>query len=425
MSNFIDLFAGIGGFRRGMEMNSFKCVMSCEINDSARQSYAAIHGENYDDILLDVTDLNKIENKLKGIDVELVCGGFPCQPFSRSGKREGFKDKNKGSLFFSTMDIVNHLKPKTVLLENVKGLLSIGEVVITPDDEPNIEVDKGSTFKDILIELNESGYNVEWQVINSAHFCSQKRERVFIHAEKKSDNFKAVFPLPTIDVQIIDLSISDNLLSFIELLKEAKGPDENPLIDVKSLIRKYKLCDGKLLDEYQKEFVYGKVHPFNNWGIMINGDIYTTKINHRLPRVFEYTLSDLLLPDAFIEKNYYCDILSDVEVDKQRIAKGPKVWKTGNKMGRMSFPDKKDRPSRTLTAGSTGRELMVIECFINGEKKYRKLTALECLRLQGFADEDYKKMIEAGVSNNQIKKQAGNAVTVNVINEIGNRLRRE
>lgn len=425
MHNFIDLFAGIGGFRRGMEMNNLNCVLSCELNESARMSYSAIHDEVFDEILLDVNKIDEIKTRLEHTNVDLVCGGFPCQPFSRSGKREGFKDKNKGSLFFSTMEIVNFIKPQAIVLENVKGLLSIGEVIVTDDDKPNIEVDKGSTFKDILAELNSSGYNVEWQVINSAHFCSQKRERVFIHAQLKGKIFNSIFPLPSLEPQTIDTEEYSAIEEYFELLSSTCGPDGDKLVESRIPIKKYMLNENKLLNHDGTVYIYGKVHPFNNWGIMIDGEIHTVKINHRLPRKSKYILSDVLLPDKVIEKQYMNEILSAKDEEKQRYAKSPKVWKTGNKMGRMAFPDRKDKPSRTLTAGSTGRELMIIEAVINDEKKYRKLTAIECLRLQGFSDKDYEKMIAAGVSPNQIKRQAGNAVTVNVINEIAKRLRRE
>ncbi|MCT4631360.1 MAG: DNA cytosine methyltransferase [Firmicutes bacterium] len=425
MKNFIDLFAGIGGFRRGMEMNDLECVLSCELNESARLSYSVIHNEKFDDILLDVNNFDKIKKRLSNVKVDIICGGFPCQPFSRSGKREGFKDKNKGSLFFSTMKIVNFLKPQTIILENVKGLLSIGEVIATEDDEPNIEVDKGSTFKDILFELDNAGYNVEWQVINSAHFCSQKRERVFIHAELKSNIFKSIFPLPSMKPSLIKVSSKVAIKDFINELLIGTGPNGDSLVSKSDTLKVYKLNDRQMYYEDGSNFIYSRVHPFNNWGIMINSTIYTTKINHKLPDKYEYKLSDILLSDDEIAKKYSSEILSNEDVEKQKHSKSAKVWKTGNKMGRMSFPDRIDKPSRTLTAQATGRELMVIEYIHNGKRKYRKLTDLEYLRLQGFNDCDYKKMVEAGVSKNQIKKQAGNAVTVNVINEIGRRLRKE
>lgn len=89
----------------------------------------------------------------------------------------------------------------------------------------------------------------------------------------------------------------------------------------------------------------------------------------------------------------------------------------------MAFPDSLDKPSRTLTANSSGREMMVIDHENNGKKQFRKLTSLEYWKLQGFSKEDYYKAVNAGVSDTQLKKQAGNAVTVNVIKAIGERLK--
>jgi len=422
---YVDLFAGIGGFRRGLDYNGFECILSCEKNDKARISYSAIHDENYNDIIVDVNNLDEVIRKVGENNVELVCGGFPCQPFSRSGKREGFKDKNKGSLFFSTLDIIENLKPNVVLLENVKGLLSVGEVITTPENEPNVEVDKGSTFKDILFELSQLGYNVEWQVINSAHFSSQKRERVFIHAEKISKTFKSIFPLPTVKNVTIDVIKENGVVDYLLHLSKLKGPNDENLIKSINDVNKFYIVNGVLLNEDKSKYKFQKNTPFQNWGIMVDDIIYTTRVNHTIPKPAEYLLSDILLSDKDIEVNYHYEILSNDDVEKQVIAKGPKTWRTGNKMGRMSFPDKKDKPSRTLTAGSTGRELMVIEHKLEGRTKYRKLTALEYLRLQGFEDADYIKMSKAHVSVNQIKKQAGNAVTVDVIREIGKRLKEE
>lgn len=160
---FFDMFAGIGGFRSGLEaVGGFECIGHCEIDKYANQAYNAIYepkGELY------FEDARKIDpNELPDIDV--ICGGFPCQSFSIAGLRRGFKDDARGTLFFEIARIAAVKRPMFLLLENVPGLLSH---------------DKGRTFATILGTLDELGYDVAWQVLNSKNFgVPQSRKRVYI-----------------------------------------------------------------------------------------------------------------------------------------------------------------------------------------------------------------------------------------------------
>ena len=162
MIRYLDMFAGIGGFRSALErVGSFKCVAYCEIDKYAKKAYEAMYdteGELY------FHDARKIiPEELP--DIDLICGGFPCQSFSQAGKRRGFDDI-RGTLFFEIVRIATVKKPKYLLLENVPGLLSH---------------DSGRTFATILSSLDELGYDVAWQVLNSAdHQVPQSRKRVFI-----------------------------------------------------------------------------------------------------------------------------------------------------------------------------------------------------------------------------------------------------
>ena len=162
MIKYFDIFAGIGGFRSGLEKaGGFECVGYCEIDRYAKKAYETMYdteGEVYYD------DARKINpNELP--DFDLICGGFPCQSFSIAGKRGGFDDA-RGTLFFEIARIAAVKKPKYLLLENVPGLLSH---------------DSGRTFATILGALDELGYDVAWQVLNSANFhVAQSRKRVFI-----------------------------------------------------------------------------------------------------------------------------------------------------------------------------------------------------------------------------------------------------
>jgi len=400
---FIDLFAGIGGFRKGMEAHGHKCVLSCEIDNNARKSYSAIHNEKLD-FPKDVTKL--VENNQLPKSYDVLCAGFPCQPFSRAGRREGFNSNKNGNLFFSVMDIIDNSEPKIVFLENVKGLLTSGIIEEPQNVDPSakikpkyIEVEKGNTFKIILEYLHSHGYDVQWQLINSAHFIAHKRERVYIVATKRAESFNQIFPIHT-DKQIL----KTNDISFDKMLSDS----QYDFIEKENFL--FKLDKkGDLIDlSTKKKFIFSKTTPWKNFGMMINGNILTTKVKHE-PSVI-HKLENYLQKEK-IDPKY---ILSKEEEEKQIYAKSPKTWKSGNKMGKMAFPDPINKPSRTLTANSSGREMMVIA---HG-KKYRKLTPKEYYLLQGFTEEDYNKVVDAKVSESQIKKQAGNAVTVTTIEQI-------
>ena len=159
---YFDMFAGIGGFRSGLEaIGGFECVGYCEIDKYAKQAYEAIYdtgGELYFD------DERKIVPEQLP-DFDLLVGGFPCQSFSIAGARKGFDD-TRGTLFFEIARIAAVKKPKYLYLENVPGLLNH---------------DKGRTFETIIHTLDELGYDVCWQVLNSKNFgVPQSRNRVFI-----------------------------------------------------------------------------------------------------------------------------------------------------------------------------------------------------------------------------------------------------
>lgn len=159
--NFIDLFAGVGGIRLGFQGDSddTKCVYSSEWDKYAQKTYQANFGD------LPAGDITQVDAaSIPSFDVLLA--GFPCQPFSSIGKREGFANKTQGTLFFDVLRILKYHMPKAFLLENVPGLLTI---------------QKGETFKVIMGALKEAGYKVSYDVLNAANFgLAQSRKRVVI-----------------------------------------------------------------------------------------------------------------------------------------------------------------------------------------------------------------------------------------------------
>lgn len=155
---YIDLFCGIGGIRLGMDAQGFECVFSSDINTECQRTY----NENFDE--KPFGDITQIDEKSIP-DHDILCAGFPCQPFSISGKQKGFND-TRGTLFFDICRILNEKKPSVVFLENVKHL---------------VHHNGGKTLQTILDKLNDLGYSVSWRVLNGADYgVPQNRERIII-----------------------------------------------------------------------------------------------------------------------------------------------------------------------------------------------------------------------------------------------------
>ena len=212
---FIDLFAGIGGFRIAFQELNGKCVYSSEWNKYAKKTYDANFGE------VPFGDITKTDEK-KIPDHDILVGGFPCQPFSIAGvskknslgKKHGFLDETQGTLFFDISRIIKEKKPKAFLLENVKNLKSH---------------DKGNTFKVIEKTLRKLGYIVFSKVIDARHYVPQHRERIFIVGFSKehfSESIVFNFPEPPEEKQkfksILErkvdkkYTLTDNLWTYLQ-----------------------------------------------------------------------------------------------------------------------------------------------------------------------------------------------------------------
>lgn len=165
---FIDLFAGMGGFRLAMQSQGGKCIFSSEWNQYAQKTYMANFGD------MPFGDITKEETKSYIPEhFDVLCAGFPCQPFSIAGvskknslgRETGFKDKTQGTLFFDVADIISRHRPKAFYLENVKNLVSH---------------DRGRTFKVITETLEELDYSIHYEVLDGKSFVPQHRERIMI-----------------------------------------------------------------------------------------------------------------------------------------------------------------------------------------------------------------------------------------------------
>ena len=377
--NFLDLFAGIGGFRLGMELAGHKCIGYCEVDKFARMSYQAIHNTDGEIDYKDITEVTNEEfRKLKGT-VDVICGGFPCQAFSIAGNQLGFEDA-RGTLFYEIARAAEQIKPRYLFLENVRNLLSH---------------DKGKTFTRMLKILDELGYDAEWQVLNSKNFgVPQNRERVFIIAHLRGERTYRLFPIRGENEkfntngeinQVGNIGKSDNF---------GGNPQVTRVYDINGISPTLNTMQGggrepKILVKEATKQGYAVADV----GDSINFSHPNSK-THR-GRVGKNIANTLLTSDE------QCVVLP-------QIIQKPHGF---NKGGVHNI-------APTLTK-STYQE----NNFLKTEGvSIRKLTPRECWRLQGFPDWAFDKA-QAVNSNSQLYKQAGNSVTVNVIEEIAKRLK--
>lgn len=378
---FIDLFAGIGGFRFGMESAGHECVAFCEIDKFARASYKAIHNTEGEIELHDITTVTDDEIRNIG-HVDAICGGFPCQAFSIAGARRGFED-TRGTLFFEIARFASILKPKYLFLENVKGLLNH---------------DKGDTFEVILSALDELGYDVEWQVLNSKDFgVPQNRERVFIIGHLRGQRGRKIFPIGGEDEKSSAKRLGINILGNTKNPNGTAQGTRDIVHDPKGIVGTLTATDYKgpkqvaIPNEIKK---YGVLQPnFNQSGVVYETDGISPTIR--------------TMQGGGLESK-----IRVREATKQGYAEAS----VGDSVN-LSYPNSKTRRGRvgegianTLVTGDS--QGVVMPNF-----RIRKLTPKECWRLQGFPDWAFDKAQEVN-SNSQLYKQAGNSVTVNVIKEI-------
>ena len=375
---FLDLFAGIGGFRLGMEAAGHECVGFCEIDKFARESYKAIHDTKGEIELHDITAVS--DDTVRGIGhVDVICGGFPCQAFSIAGKRKGFED-TRGTLFFEIARFASILRPRLLFLENVKGLLNH---------------DGGDTFETIIAALDELGYDAEWQVLNSKNFgVPQNRERVFIIGHLRGECTRGVFPFGG------ESSKFDSEQPEIGIVGNTKNPNgtaqgtSSVVYDSKGLIgtlcaRDYKepkqIAIPVLTPERPEKRQNGR--RFKNDG----------------EPMFTLTSQDkhgIMIREATAQGYAEAEIGDSVNLAHPN---------SKTRRGRVG----KGQANTLLTGESQG--------VVTPDFRIRKLTPRECWRLQGFPDWAFDRAKEVN-SNSQLYKQAGNSVTVNVIEAIAREL---
>ena len=359
---FLDLFAGIGGFRLGLESAGHECVGFCEIDKFARKSYKAIRDTEGEIELHDITQVSDEDIRKIG-HVDIICGGFPCQAFSIAGKRGGFED-TRGTLFFEIARFASILKPKYIFCENVKGLLNH---------------DKGRTFKTIINTFDELGYDVEWQMLNSKDFgVPQNRERVYIVGHLRGERTRPVFPIfgkngTTNQANIKQIGNINNSTSF------GGNPQTGRVYDIEGI--------SPTLNTMQGGGREPKVMVIDDQGRR-NKKISPKNIVPTLRAQSHGNEPKVTIP-----------VLTPDRVNKRQ--NGRRFKNNGEPMFTLTAQDRHG----VMTEGL----------------KIRKLTPRECWRLQAFPDWAFDKAQEVN-SKTQLYKQAGNSVTVNVIAAIAKRL---
>ncbi|MGT2556464.1 DNA (cytosine-5-)-methyltransferase [Staphylococcus haemolyticus] len=419
---FIDICSGIGGFRSALEKHGHECMAFAEIDKFAKQSYKAIYDTENEEELDDITSVTDEHFRLYRGQVDIITGGFPCQAFSIAGNRRGFED-TRGTIFFHIARAIKEIQPSYVLLENVKGLLSH---------------DKGRTYGTIVQALDELGYFIEWGLFNSKYWgVPQNRERVYILVTRKDvwkepKLFNLVKQQTSVDTRLVDILEKDVDESYY--LSEEKTRKLTLNEDLSGRLNHYDYRD------------VDSVHSVNRVSPTLN----TMQGGDRQPKV----AVPVLTPDRvnkrqngrrFKENNKPMFTLTSQ--DRHGIAISENV----SQLKRKSFVSKKEFGrmgkqacetmnenieelkngttvnaynktidqtglSPTLTTRPEGFKTAILP--ITEDLRIRKLTPLECWRLQGFSDEQFYKAKNSGVSKSQLYKQAGNAVTVNVVDAI-------
>lgn len=408
----------------GMESASHKCIGFCEIDKFARASYKAIHDTKGEIELHDITAVS--DEFIRGIGrVDIICGGFPCQAFSIAGNRRGFED-TRGTLFFEIARFASILRPKYLFLENVKGLLNH---------------ENGITFETIISTLDELGYDVEWQVLNSKDFgVPQNRERVFIIGHFRGECTRRIFPLSGQSQSISNKSVvkignvnpSGNGMNgevyqadgLAPTLTTNKGEGQKIAIPVLTPDRTDKRQNGRRFKTDGEPMF--TLTAQDKHGILIAGKLPG---NHdQNSRVYD---TDGLAPTLstmqgggqepkIIQRGHGYNQGGVHEIAPTLTSNS---YHENNLVKIIDFYNKitKDEVG-TLTSSGGGSTVRAGSFGVTDGYRIRKLTPRECWRLQGFPDWAFDKAQKVN-SNSQLYKQAGNSVTVSVIAAIAKELK--
>lgn len=413
-----ELFAGVGGFRLGLEgwnnksassnykenfESPYEVVWSNQWEPSTKVQHASMVYEhrfgkeghsNQDIAMVDVSEIP---------DHDLLVGGFPCQDYSVATTLKNSKGLigKKGVLWWSIHKILSEKKnkPKYIFLENVDRLL------ISPSGQ------RGRDFAIILKSLNDLGYSVEWRVINAAEYgMPQRRRRIFIVAYSQNTS---------IYNKIKETNSTDWLIKDGTLANAFPVQSDNLLFQ-----NEFKL-EGDIVEISENFNKNGKTGMFENSGIMIDGFVTTIKTKPSYEDKF-IILKDIIQNGEVTEEFY----IKEEELEKWFYLKGPKKEMRKNSQGfeynysegGMIFPDPLDKPSRTIITGEGGKSASRFKHVIKTSKGYRRLSPVELERLNMFPD-DHTRF--EGITDTKRAFFMGNALVVGAIEKIGTELFRK
>lgn len=359
---YISLFAGIGGFEYALNSLGNECVYANEWDEYSAEIYEKNFGHQPD--TRDIKTVSESEIP----DHDLLVGGFPCQTFSYAGKRAGFTDTTRGTLFFDIARIAKHKRPTYLLLENVKGLLSH---------------DNNRTFQTILWTLDELGYELQWQVLNSKDYgVPQNRERVFIVGHIRGTSRPKIFP------------IGEN----------EELPDREDAAESRQTQAYYSHTLRGANVKADQSFIAQRV-PLK----------FLNRNQRNIEGDYAYTLDAANTGGVLINKGEL------KKGGKNANALDANYWKGfdnhGQRTGVYQIPRGKNEGGMHKEAPTLSGSKWEYNNLLAKDVIIRRFTPTECERLQGFPDNWTE-----GVSDSQRYKQLGNAVTTNVIYEIVKRL---
>jgi len=391
----MELFAGVGGFRLGLEdanPNLFEIVWANQWEPSRKVQHAfECYTENFENGIHSNDDIAEVsDEEFQKVNPDLVVGGFPCQDYSVARSLSGEKgiQGKKGVLFWEISRAIESTQPKYVLLENVDRLLK------SPSSQ------RGRDFAVMLATFQHMGYSVEWRVINAADYgFPQRRRRVFIFAYKNDISFEKS-----------QKNIKKEDIVFEKGFFAPSFPVHHTAYKNRS---DYATLPDDLV-EISDEFSFN----FHTAGIMRYGEVYTAQ-----PIPVEkkaITLGEIKLAESDVDSKYYLTPEAEEKFEYLRGAKKVKrVSKDGHKYyfseGGMSPTDSLDKPGRTMltSEGTVNRSSHIIE--VDGKKRY--LTPVECERLNGFPDN-----WTAALADRIRYFCMGNALVVGLIKIMGERI---
>lgn len=369
---FIDLFAGIGGFRMGLEQAGHECAGYVEWDKFARRSYEAIYDTTGEFTETDINNVNATD--LPRADIWTF--GFPCQDISVAGKQKGFTDGKRSSLFFTVTGLIRELKeenkPSYLLIENVKNLLSINH---------------GFDFLKLQIELDEIGYDCEWDVLDSAEVVPQHRERIYIVGHLRGRSTRKVFPITRENGQTVG-----SIKELARVNPDRHTSEGNSVLDETGVGQ---TVSARSFKDPMKVLVHqlGNISNSTSFG----GNPQTGRVYD--PNGASPTLNTMT--GGGREPKVAIPVSSPDIMHKTQ-------------HGRCFKSD--GDPEFTLT--SRDRHGVLLDAV---NLRIRKLTPRECWRLQGFPDWAFDRAQTVN-SNSQLYKQAGNSVTVPIVKAIARKL---